>query len=249
MGKWTAEKMTEELRALLGAKLLSVVLYGSAAAGDHAGGKSDVNLLAVTHPLAPGDLLGLTKAVTPWMKQGNPVPLFLTLEHLCDFVDVFPIEILDMQGNHQVLHGSDPLDSLKVSLDHLRVELEHELQGKLLQLKSRYILTGGKPDKVWQLMEQSLSTFLVLLKNSLRFFGEKPALKKLDALRQLKAHVDFDLGPFEAIDAVKRGAGTKGLEADKIFGAYLGALELLTEKLNRPAPKKKGRKAAKRKRL
>jgi hypothetical protein len=246
MGKWTAEKMTEELKALLGAKLLSVVLYGSAAAGDHAGEKSDVNLLAVTHPLSPSDLLGLSKAVTPWMKQGNPVPLFLTLEHLCDFVDVFPLEILDMQGNHQVLHGSDPLDSLKVSHDHLRVELEHELQGKLLQLKSRYILTGGKPDKVWQLMVQSLSTFLVLLKNSLWLFGEKPALKKLDALRQLKKHADFDLGPFEAIDLVKRGDKTKGQDADKMFGAYLEALESLTERLNRPVPKK-SRKPAKKK--
>jgi hypothetical protein len=246
MGKWTAEKMTEELKVLLGAKLLSVVLYGSAAAGDHAGEKSDVNLLAVTHPLAPADLLGLSKAVVPWVKQGNPAPLFLTQEHLSDFVDVFPIEILDMQGNHRVLTGEDTLTALKVSHDHLRVELEHELQGKLLQLKSRYILTEGQSDKVWQLMVQSLSTFLVLLKNSLWLFGEKPALKKLDALRQLKNRLDFDLGPFETIDLVKRGAKTRGQDADKVFSAYLGALESLTERLNQPMPKK-SRKTTKKK--
>ena len=238
--------MTEELKALLGGKLLSVVLYGSAAAGDHAGDRSDVNLLAVTHPLGQADLLGLSKAVMPWVKQGNPAPLFLTQEHLSDFVDVFPIEIMDMQGNHQVLFGEDPLAALKVSKDHLRVELEHELQGKLLQLKSRYILTEGKADKVWQLMVQSLSTFLVLFKNSLWLFAEKPALKKLDALRQLKNHLEFDVASFEAIDLVKRGAKTKGQDADKMFGAYLEALESLTERLNRPVPKK-SRKPAKKK--
>ncbi len=246
MGKWTAEKMTEELKTLLGAKLLSVVLFGSAAAGDHAEGQSDVNLLAVTHPLGQADLLGLSRTVEAWVKQKNPPPLFLTQEHLGDFVSVFPIEILDMQGNHRVLWGKDPLTRQKVSKDHLRIELEHELQGKLLQLKTRYILTGGKADKVWQLMVQSLSTFLVLLKNSLWLYGEKPALKKLDALRQLKGHLDFDEGPFVEIDSVKRGAKPKGRDANQVFGAYLEALQSLTERLDKPKAKK-GRKAKSRK--
>jgi hypothetical protein len=92
-------------------------------------------------------------------------------------------------------------------------------------------------------MIQSLSTFLVLFKNSLWLHGEKPALKKMDALRQLKGIFDFNLVCFEAIDGVKRGAKTKGFDSDKIFGAYLGALESLTERLNRPKPRK-GRKTA-----
>lgn len=242
MGKWTSEKMTEELKTLLGEKLLSVVLYGSAAAGDHAGGRSALDLLAVTQPLGQADLLSLSKTVNAWVKQGNPPPLFLTREHLADFVEVFPIEMLDMQANHRVLWGKDPLTAPKVSKDHLRSELEHELQGKLLQLKSRYILAGGHPDRVWRLMVGSLSTFLVLLKNSLWLYGQKPALKKLDALRQLAGHHEFDGAPFEEIDQVKRGASTKGRDAEKVFGAYLGALESLAGRL-----KERSRKPSRRK--
>ena len=78
---------------------------------------------------------------------------------------------------------------MTVSTDHLRVELEHELQGKLLQLKTRYILTEGKSDKLWKLMVESLSTFLVLFKNSLWIFNEKPPLKKMEALMKLRGAV------------------------------------------------------------
>jgi hypothetical protein len=232
MARWTNDKMTDELKTLLGSKLVSVVLYGSSAAGDHAGERSDVNLLVVTHPLKREDLHLLSKAVVPWAKQGNPPPLLLTKEHLSEFVDVFPIEILDMQSNHQVLFGEDPLLALTVSTDHLRVELEHELQGKLLQLKTRYILTEGKSDKLWKLMVESISTFLVLFKNSLWIFNEKPPLKKMEALMKLRERFDFETEAFEKIDRVKRGGKTKGMDAIQVFEEYLDAIEALIERIN-----------------
>lgn len=232
MGKWTTEKLTEELKALLGEKLVSVVLYGSAAAGDHAGQKSDINVLVVTHSLKREDILALSKAVVPWVRQKNPPPLFLTQEHLKDFVDVFPLEILDMQSNHQLLYGQDPLSTLTISNDHLRVELEHELQAKLLQLKTRYILTEGKARELWHLMVTSLSTFLILFKNSLWLYDEKPPLKKIDALRKLRERFDFETEAFETIDRVKRGAPIKGLDAVKIFDEYLDAIESLVDRIN-----------------
>ncbi len=232
MARWTNDKMTDELKTLLGSKLVSVVLYGSSAAGDHTGERSDVNLLVVTHPLKREDLHLLSKAVVPWARQGNPPPLLLTKEHLSEFVDVFPIEILDMQSNHQVLLGEDPLQALTVSTDHLRVELEHELQGKLLQLKTRYILTEGKSDKLWKLMVESLSTFLVLFKNSLWIFNEKPPLKKMEALMKLRERFDFETEAFEKVDRVKRGGKTKGMDAIQVFEEYLDAIEALIERIN-----------------
>ncbi len=232
MAKWTTEKITEELKKLLKDKLVSVVLYGSAAAGDHAGHKSDINLLVVTHPLKRVDLLVLSDVVAPWVKQKNPPPLFLTQEHLKDFVDVFPLEILDMQSNHKLLYGLDVLSALTISTDHLRVELEHELQAKFLQLKTRYMLTEGKTKEVWHLMVTSLSTFLVLFKNSLWLYNENPPLKKIDALRKLRERFDFEMEAFETIDRVKRGESYKGLDAVKIFDEYLDAIESLIDRIN-----------------
>jgi hypothetical protein len=225
MAKWTAEKMVEELKGLLGTRLVSVVLYGSGAGGDHAGKNSDINLLVVTHRLQTKELLGLSKAVLPWTKQGNPAPLLLTQEHLKDFVDVFPVEMLDIQHNHLVLLGPDPVEGLGVSHDHLRVELEHELQGKLLRLKTRSTLTEARPGLMEKLMVESLSTFLVLFKGALRLYGVQPPVNKMEALRKLKEHVAFDAEAFEVVDRLKRGEKIKNLDVAAAFEKYLGAIE------------------------
>ena len=232
MAKWTAEKMTEEVRSLLGSKLLSVVLYGSSAAGDHAGKNSDINLMVVSHPLGRPELQSLSRAVVPWVQQGNPPPLFLTREHLEDFVDVFPVEISDIRGNHKVLHGTDPLEGLSVSRDHLRAELEHELQGKLLRLKTRFMMSEGKPKAVSGLMTESLSTFLVLFKSVLRLYGEEPPLKKMDALKKLQERFPFDLEVFRTVDGLKRGESPKGLDVLGTFEKYLSAIETVVDKIS-----------------
>lgn len=230
--KWTTEKMVEEMKGLLGDRLTSVVLYGSSAGGDHSGKNSDVNLLVVTHSLGRTDLQKLSKAVVPWVNQGNPAPMFLSLEHLKNFVDVFPLEIHDIQTNHQVLFGPDPVDGLEIELDHLRMELNHEFQGKLLRLKSKFVLTEARPQVVLKLMVESLSTFMVLLRNALLLFGEKPPARKMEALRQLRVRLEFDLSVFETLDSLKRGENTKDLDVLSIFDKYLGALEDLAVKIS-----------------
>ena len=231
MANWTAEKMTEELRTLLGDQLLSVVLFGSASAGDHVGKNSDLNLLVVSRPLDRDWLQKLSQAVIPWVKQGNPPPLFLTQDHLKNFTDVFPLEILDIQHNHRVVFGSDPVADLKVSQDHLKVELAHELQGKLLQLKTRFMMTEGKPKLVEKLMVESLSTFLVLFKGILWIYGEKPPLKKMDALRKLRERFAFDMDVFEVLDKLKRGEKIAGLDVLAAFGKYLGNVEAIVNQV------------------
>lgn len=230
--KWTTEKMVDELKALLEGRLVSVILYGSAAGGDHAGKNSDINLLVVTHPLDRHDLQRLSKAVVPWVDQGNPAPLFLTQEHLKDFVDVFPLEIQDIQTNHRVLSGPDPVAGLTIELDHLRMELNHEFQGKLLRLKSKFVLTEARPQVVLKLMVESFSTFMVLLRNALLLYGEKPPAGKMDALRRLREKMEFDLSVFEKLDALKRGESSKDLDVLSAFDKYLGALEFLAAKIS-----------------
>ncbi len=69
MAQWSIEKLNESLKRILGDKLISVILYGSAAAGDHAGKKSDMNVLVVTLELKPQELLNLSQTVIPWVKR------------------------------------------------------------------------------------------------------------------------------------------------------------------------------------
>ena len=231
MAQWTAEQFKDELLKLLGADLLSLVLYGSQAAGDHLEKGSDINLMALVKGLDVSKLQLISKPVSIWVKQGNPPPLLLTPDHLKEYVDVFPIEISDIQENHRVLLGQDPFEGLAANRSSLKQELEHELQGKLLQLKSRFMLTQGKEKAIRGLMTESLSTFLVLLKSALWLYNEKPPVKKMEAVQKLGERLGLRTSVFETIELLKKGERIPSLSLIQVFEDYLKTLEAFTDKI------------------
>ena len=150
----TIEQLVEQLKKALPDGLKSVVLYGSAAAGDHVSKRSDYNVLVVTEQLGLSELKALSKPASAWVKAANPPPLLFTLDRLKKSSDVFPIEFLDIKETHKILFGEDFLQDIEVHTENLRLELEHELKGKLIQLRERYLLANGKPKQVIELMEK-----------------------------------------------------------------------------------------------
>jgi predicted nucleotidyltransferase len=67
----------DDLRASHGKNLASVVLYGSAAAGDFTASTSDYNLLIALHQITPKDLRNAHGAMREWTRLGHPVPVIL----------------------------------------------------------------------------------------------------------------------------------------------------------------------------
>ncbi len=230
----TPEQLTEQLQAALPNGLRSVVLYGSAAAGDFVEGASNYNVLVVVDRLTVAELDALSKPAVAWTRDGNHAPMLFTAAELAASADAFPIELLDIQQSHKVLLGDDPVANIVVRPENLRLQLEHELKGKLLTLRQRYLLTRGKPNAVLRLMSESLSTFLVLFRAALRLYQEKVPTKKLDALDELAARITVDPRPFRTIHGLKRGAP---LPADTtpqaLFSEYLAAIERIVDAVDR----------------
>jgi len=220
------EKLTQELEAACGAGLKSVILYGSAAAGDHTGKQSDYNVLVVVEELGINTLNALSKTATAWSKAGNPAPLLFTKERLAQATDVFPIELLDITECHKVLFGDDVVDGLEISTANLRLQIEHELRGALIHLRQSYLLTQGKEKAVTDLMVQSLSTFLVLFRASLRLFEAQVPQKKFQALEKLAQHLTFDVSVFQTLEKLKDGSiKTKDVDVPELFSNYLKTVE------------------------
>jgi hypothetical protein len=224
------EKLVEELRQACPAGLKSVVLYGSAAAGDHAGKRSDFNILVVTEELGIGTLDALSTTAAKWARAGNPAPLLFTEERLAQATDVFPIELLDIRECHKILHGENLVKGLEIGTGNLRLQIEHELRGKLIRLRQSYLLTGGKPQAVADLMVESLSTFLVLFRAALRLFEDAVPQKKFEALEKLAAHIGFDAAVFKAVQRLKDGTNKpKDVAVGELFGTYLKTIECVID--------------------
>lgn len=226
----TPVKLVEELKAACPAGLKSVVLYGSAAAGDHAGKRSDYNVLVVTGDLGTSTLDALSKTASKWSQAGNPAPLLFTEDRLAQATDVFPIELLDIRECHKILHGDDLVQGLEIDTKNLRLQIEHELRGKLIRLRQSYLLTGGKPKAVADLMVQSLSTFLVLFRASLRLFDETVPQPKFLALEQLAGHLEFEASVFNTVQQLKDGTKkARDLDVGRLFNTYLETIECVID--------------------
>ena len=148
----TPEVFTQQIQKVLPKGLSSVILYGSAVAGDYFDKRSDYNILIIADQLGTPELKALSKPVLSWLKAGNPFSVLWTFERLQKSVDAFPIELLDIQQMHKVLYGEDIIAQLQVSRANLRLQVEHELKGKLLAIRENYCLTQGKSDRDYRVV-------------------------------------------------------------------------------------------------
>ena len=131
------DQLVERLRSAYKERLVSVVLYGSAADGDHHPKYSDFNILCVLSAITPRELGQSEEIFRWWREQGSPSPLLLTEHEVATSTDCFAIEFLDIQHQHRLLHGKDVVSGLTVDRSFYRAQVEHDLRAKLLRLRQK----------------------------------------------------------------------------------------------------------------
>ncbi|MFL6227717.1 MAG: hypothetical protein ACJ741_02945 [Pyrinomonadaceae bacterium] len=221
-----------DLRATHGDNLASVVLYGSAAAGDHAGEDSDYNLLIALRRITPEDLRLAQAPVREWQRLGHPLPVYFTTEELRDAADVFPIEFHQMRRARVVLHGDDPFASLEISDENLRHQTEYELRSKLIQLRRLYIPASVSVDKLCDLMADSLTSFATLFAPTLMLHGERePPVTKREIVNATVRRFRLDAVPFERVFTLRESGESPASEraAHELFASYLAEIEKVIE--------------------
>ena len=222
----TPEIFVEQIRQAVPTGLRSVILYGSAAAGDHLGKQSDYNILIVLERLGLPELKALATPTQAWVKRGSHPPILFTLDSLHESGVNFPIELLDIRDAHKVLFGDDVLAGIPVSQANLRRQVEHELHGKLLQLQSQFLLTAAQPKRILQLLTGTLSKFLILFRAALRLYQPAVPVKKFDVLPELSRHIAFDTSVFVTIQELKDGRRKpRTVEPEALFAGYTTAIQ------------------------
>ncbi|MCA1818225.1 MAG: nucleotidyltransferase domain-containing protein [Acidobacteria bacterium] len=224
--------LIDDLRATHGDNLAAVVLYGSAAAGDHAGEDSDYNLLVALRRITPEDLRLAQAPTREWQRLGHPLPVYFTTEELRDAADVFPIEFHQMRRARVVLYGDDPFASLAIDDSNLRHQTEYELRSKLIQLRRLYIPASTSVEKLCDLMGDSLTSFAALFAPVLMLHGvTDPPVTKREIVRETARRIGVDESPFERIFAIRETGEqpSSEREAHELFASYLGEIQKVIE--------------------
>lgn len=227
-----------DLKATHGDNLASVVLYGSAAAGDFVRLQSDYNILIALNRITPEDLRLAQAPTREWRRLGHPIPVYFTFAELRDAADVFPIEFHQMERARVVLYGRDPFETLRISDVNLRHQTEYELRSRLLQLRRLYIPRSSSAGRMQDLMRDSLSSFATLFAPVLLLHGEQAPVLKHDIVRATTRLLDLDAETFERIFDLPPTDVEVVLdeeEADRLFASYMEQVERVIEAVDRLA--------------
>ena len=234
MAKLTADDFARAVASALGARLVTLLLYGSAARGAHVPGRSDVNTLLLCDGVDDDVFARLEAPVRAWSRAGHPAPLILTEREWREAADVFPIEYQDIRDAHRILAGRDPWTGIVVQHDDLRRQLEHELMGKLMHLRQAYAAHRSEPKRLAEVIVGSASGFLTMLRAALRLAG-KPAPAAPDALiREAADVVGFPAAELAPLVAhASGGPALKVAKHDPLPAAYLEAVARTAQFVNR----------------
>jgi hypothetical protein len=238
IGKDPMEKLLRQLIGKLqkaySERLVSVVLYGSAAAGDHNADFSDINILCILSEITPRELAAGEDIFRWWREQGSPSPLLLTESEVLTSTDCFAIEFHDIQRQHRVLHGKDVITTLPIDDSFYRAEVEHELRAKLLRVRQKAGGMLSNPDLLRRMLLDSVSTFCVLFRHALILQGFDAPLLKRDVIQRAREVFAFDATPFEKLLDVREGS-LKPREIDPVLllASYLTAISLVIDAVDK----------------
>jgi len=223
------EAFTADYKAVFGADLESIILYGSAARGEYVHKVSDINFMIVLTVPGMARLASAMPLVEKWGKARVSTPLFLTQDYIDSSLDVFPIEFLNMKTAYKVVYGRDILGNMSFEKRFVRLQAERELKAKLLLLRQRFVETEGKAKKIVELISLSLPAFGSVFQ-AIEFLKDKPACTThARLLPSVAADTGLNSGLFETLAAVrKKVKKPDSAEALKLLQAYIAEVEKLT---------------------
>jgi hypothetical protein len=233
----TLDELVDQLKKVYGAQLRAVVLYGSAAAGEHIAKRSDYNVLVIVDELTMDHMRTGAAVARAWGEDGNPPPLTLTMSEWRGSADIFPMEYADILERHRVLFGTPPFDDIVVERRNLRLQLEHEAMGKLLKLRQGVLASGGDAKAQIELLAASLSTIMVIFRAVERMHEAVPPTDYDRLSRDVARRVGFDAEPFAlVVRHVRRVEKIGSADVLGVLAGYLDGMYRLVAYLDRYQP-------------
>ena len=224
------DKFAQDYQTVYGKELLSIILYGSGAKGEYVPKKSDINFLIALSENGIEQLDKSLHLVAKWRERSVSVPLFLTKNYIASALDSFPIEFLDMKQAYQLVYGEDILKDLDIKKDHVRLQIERELRGKLTFLRRSFLSTAHNRDTLYGMLARSVSTMTAIFEALLFLKGEPLPQSTAEIFQQTAKMFELDDSVFIQLMNIKSGQwrGSR-IQLQAIAIQYIGQIKKLVE--------------------
>ena len=237
MATMTLEELVRQLALAHGESLRCVALYGSKVRGEQVARRPNLNVLVLVDAIDMAHLQREAAVARAWKEAGHPPPLTLTVSEWHTSADIFPIEYADILAHYRILHGALPGEVPTVRREDLRLQLEHEVQSKLLRLRHGVLSSGAEPKALLEMLEGSASSIMSLLRAALRLAGEEPAAESKAVIDRLERVTGVPGGSFRSVLGHSRGdAKIKENEAVAVTASYLTGVGALVDWIDAQVP-------------
>jgi hypothetical protein len=223
----------EPVRAALGADFVAAYITGSVLTQAFDPKTSRINLLVISRALDGTQLEALAPAI-PAAPKGSPAfdPLFMTQAQVEKSLDSFPIEWLEIQERHLLLEGADVVGNLDVPLTYLRLQCEHELRGKHIQLRQAFLQQYERPAELEKTLAAAASGLATLFRTLLRLRGEPVPATSAQVIERVSDVYGLDPHALLGAHLVRYGSRAPGnggsvAETTTLFRKFLAELERL----------------------
>jgi hypothetical protein len=222
------DEFVKRVREAGGANVESLILFGSAVAGDFHPGLSNFNLLCILRVSSFEALKSLAPVAKWWDKQKQPPPLCMTRQEIERSTDVFTIELLDMQQHHRVVYGEDVLSGLQIPMDLHRVQVEYELREKLILLRQHVLLAADNESRLWDILLRSAPSLSTLFRHARIALGDASPPTRREAAMAFNAS-----GVMQVLDVREHNIERKKIAIRELVARYLDDVEQVTTLVDR----------------
>jgi hypothetical protein len=224
-----AGELTDDLRAVFGARLRAVVAYGAAIDGQ---ADAPVTALVLVESLTVDDLDACATHSARWERSQIAIPLILPANEFHRSLDVFPLEYGEIVRAHVSVFGDDPFRDVAIHRADLRRACEMQIKSHLLHLREGYVEAGGGVRAVGDLVAAAAPAFAALLRNVARLHGVS-STERMTTTMQGAAVAGLPTDVVEAILALEHRPTAAAVDAARLFPRYLAAVEQLADAVDR----------------
>lgn len=173
-------------------KLISIILYGSAATYGFNPKTSDINLIVIIENLTAQDLKTGHSTIKKWIKTQNPAPLFIDSKEWLNSTDVYALEYSDIKERYKIIYGENLVSELNIDKKDLRLQCESEIKHILVKLRQAYLLNCKDKDIIKLLIKNSSKSIIAIFRAILRLLNEDVPHEHEEVVKKLSEKMEFD---------------------------------------------------------
>ena len=228
-----ADVFFRDLLDVFGPRIHSLHIVGSVLTPDYHPATSDINSVVVFNDLDIGDIRKLAPVGRAHAKKKISPPLLMTVRHIEDALDVFPVEFLNFSLVHMTAYGKDIFSDLRIDRKDLRLQCERELKVMLIGLRQGYLSMLEDKKRLNEAFFKSIKSYIPLMRGIIYMLGKEPPIPAVQVMETLSVMTGVDTGIFARVHEKKRlGGRISSVDLDSALEQYYEATRRLADITN-----------------